>query len=163
LFERVRDAQVAQLGPDHPSALNTLDNLAGAYWHAGKVRDAIAHFERVRDAKIAQLGPDHPDTLKTLNNLAAPYRPPAQIPNPAPAYRAAGKRPESVALFERVRDAQVAQLGPDHPDTLNTLNNLAVAYWSAKRLDKSVPLFEDVLKQREAKIGRQHPDTLMTV
>ena len=51
---------------------------------------------------IAKLGPDHPDTLNTLNNLAA-------------AYRAAGKLPEAIALFERVRDAQIARLGPTTP------------------------------------------------
>ena len=66
-------------------------------------------------------------------------------------------------MFERVRDAQIAKLGPDHPDTLTTLNNLAAAYWRSKQLDKSVPLFEDVLKRLEAKLGRQHPDTQMTV
>ena len=53
----------------------------------------------------------------------------------------------------------MAKLGPDHPDTLTTLNNLAAAYWSAKQLDKSVPLFEDVLKRQGGKLGRQHPDT----
>jgi tetratricopeptide (TPR) repeat protein len=61
--------------------------------------------------------------------------------------------------FERVRDARVAKLGPDHPYTLATLNNLAVAYWKTKQLDKSVPLFEEVLKRTEAKFGRQHPET----
>ena len=66
-------------------------------------------------------------------------------------------------MYDRVRDAQIAKLGPDHPDTLATLNNLAAAYWSTKQLDKSVPLFEDVLKRQEAKLGRQHPDTQMTV
>ncbi len=71
--------------------------------------------------------------------------------------------PEAIALLERVRDAQIAKLGPDHPDTLATLNNLAAAYWRTKQLDKSVPLFEDVLKRQEAKLGRQHPDTQTTV
>jgi hypothetical protein len=79
------------------------------------------------------------------------------------AYRAVGKLPEAIALFERVRDAQVATLDPDHPNTLSTLNDLAAAYWSINQLDKSVPLFEDVLKRREAKLGRQHPDTQITV
>ena len=91
-----------------------------------------------------ELGPDHPDTLTTLNNLAV-------------AYRSAGRLPEAIALFERVRDGRIAKLGPDHPDTLTTLNNLAAAYWKTKQLDKSVPLFEDVLKRQEAKLGRQHP------
>jgi tetratricopeptide (TPR) repeat protein len=74
-----------------------------------------------------------------------------------------GKFPEAIALYERVRDARIAKLGPDHPGTLTTLNNLAATYWQAKQLDKSVPLFEDVLKRKEAKLGRQHPDTQQTL
>ena len=57
----------------------------------------------------------------------------------------------------------IAKLGPDHPDTLTALNNLAAAYWKTKQLEKSVPLFEDVLKRKQAKLGRRHPDTLLTV
>src|SRR5262249_8377410 len=57
-------------GPDHPSTLDALHNLAGAYQGAGKVREAAALYERVRDARIAKLGPDHPSTLTTLGNLA---------------------------------------------------------------------------------------------
>ena len=55
------------------------------------------------------------------------------------------------------------RLGPDHPDTLATLNNLAGAYWQTKQLDRSVPLFEDLLKRHEAKFGRQHPSTQFVV
>ena len=57
----------------------------------------------------------------------------------------------------------IAKLGPDHPDTMTTLNDLAVAYWTTKQLDKSVPLFEDVLKRHESKLGRQHSNTQFTV
>ena len=64
---------------------------------------------------MRKLGSDHPETLATLNNLAK-------------AYRADGKLPQAIELFERVRDARVKQLRPDHPDTLTTLNNLAKAY-----------------------------------
>ncbi len=50
LFERVRDAQIAKLGPDHPDTLTTLDNLASAYKAVGRLPEAIALYERVRDA-----------------------------------------------------------------------------------------------------------------
>jgi len=79
------------LGPDHPTTLHTLHNLAAAYQAAGKLPKAIALLERVRDAEIAKLGPDHPDNLTTLDYLAV-------------AYQVAGKLPEAIALLERVRD-----------------------------------------------------------
>ncbi len=40
--ERVRDAQIAKLGPDHPDTLTTLNNLARAYQAAGRLPEAIA-------------------------------------------------------------------------------------------------------------------------
>ncbi len=101
----------------------------------------------MRDAQVAKLGPDHPHTLITLDNLAA-------------AYRDAGRLPEAIALFERVRDARIARLGPDHPDTLTTLNNLALAYRDAGRLPEAIALFERVREAMIARLGPDHPDTL---
>ena len=53
-------------------------------------------------------------------------------------------------------------LGPDHPDTLTTRNNLASAYDSAGRFGEAIELFEQVLGERERLLGADHPDTLTT-
>jgi tetratricopeptide (TPR) repeat protein len=53
-----------------------------------------------------------------------------------------------------------AHLGQDHPDTLQSMNNLAAAYLSAGRLAESISLHEETLKLRRAKLGPDHPDTL---
>src|SRR5262249_54010988 len=65
--------------------------------------------------------------------------------------------------FEETLKLRKAKLGPDDPDTLFSMNNLAATYWSVRQLDKSIPLFEETVKRREAKLGRDHPETLMTV
>lgn len=64
---------------------------------------------------------------------------------------------------ERTPTTPSKKLGPDHPDTLSSMDNLAEACWQLKRLDQSIPLFEMTLQLREKKLGRQHPDTLLTV
>ncbi|GAA3068371.1 hypothetical protein GCM10010464_35770 [Pseudonocardia yunnanensis] len=51
-------------------------------------------------------------------------------------------------------------LGPDHPDTLASCNNLASAYASAGRLEEALPLFEATLADRERVLGPDHPATL---
>ena len=56
-----------------------------------------------------------------------------------------------------------AKLGPDHPDTLTSMNNLAVGYQAAGKLDKALPLFEETLALRKAKLGPDHPDTLTSM
>ncbi|WP_278698513.1 tetratricopeptide repeat protein, partial [Actinomyces oris] len=51
-------------------------------------------------------------------------------------------------------------LGPDHPDTLASRNNLAYAYRDAGRLNEAIPLFEQALTDRTRILGPHHPDTL---
>ena len=51
-------------------------------------------------------------------------------------------------------------LGPDHPDTLASRNNLAGAYESAGRLDEAIPLYEQVAADSARVLGDNHPHTL---
>ena len=53
-------------------------------------------------------------------------------------------------------------LGPDHPVTLTTRNNLAGAYRSVGRFGEAIELFERVLADQERVLGPDHPDTLAT-
>mgnify|MGYP000960945088 CR=1 FL=1 len=69
------------------------------------------------------------------------------LPNEALALRGA------LSVVEEV-------LGPDHPDTLVSRNNLASAYESAGRLGEAITLFEEVLADRVRVLGEDHPDTL---
>ena len=56
-------------------------------------------------------------------------------------------------------DALAGMLGPDHPDTFTSRNNLAYAYQSAGRLGEAITLYEQVLPDRIRVLGEDHPDT----
>ncbi|VTX66740.1 Tetratricopeptide repeat protein [Actinomyces naeslundii] len=51
-------------------------------------------------------------------------------------------------------------LGPDHPDTLASRNNLAGTYRDAGRLDKAIALYEQTLEDSIRVLGPDHPSTL---
>ena len=51
-------------------------------------------------------------------------------------------------------------LGPAHPSTLTSRNNLAGAYCDAGRLDEAVTLYEQTLEDRTRILGPHHPSTL---
>ena len=51
-------------------------------------------------------------------------------------------------------------LGPDHPDTLASRNNLAGTYRDAGRLDKAIALYEQNLEDSIRVLGPDHPSTL---
>ena len=57
-------------------------------------------------------------------------------------------------------DSLEGLLGPDHPDTLASRNNLAGAYKSAGRLTEAIALYEQVLPDSIRVLGEDHPHTL---
>jgi tetratricopeptide (TPR) repeat protein len=67
-----------------------------------------------------------------------------------------------IELAEQWREKQNAKLGPDHPDTLLSMNNLACAYLDAGRLAEAIALHEQTLKRAKAKLGPDHPHTLIS-
>jgi eukaryotic-like serine/threonine-protein kinase len=60
------------------------------------------------------------------------------------------------ALYARHR-------GPDHPDTLASMNNLAASYEGLGRYAEALRLYEETLALRKAKLGPDHPDTLASM
>ena len=177
------------LGADHPGTLTVLNNLAVAYYSAGRFGEAIELFEQVLAGQRV-LGADHLDMLNTLNNLAVAYYSAGRfgeaielfeqvlagqrvlgadhldmlntLNNLAGVYKSVGRFGEAIELFEQVLDERERVLGADHPDTLNTRNNLAGAYRSVGRFGEAIELFEQVLDERERVLGADHPDTLNT-
>jgi hypothetical protein len=74
-----------------------------------------------------------------------------------------GEAPLAVEVFQKSLDTRRTKLGPDHPDTLGTMNNLAAAYLAGGQLAKAVPLYEDTVQKSKAKLGPEHPHTLKRV
>ena len=50
-------------------------------------------------------------------------------------------------------------LGPDHPQTLTSRNNLAYAYQDAGDLGRAIPLYEQTLADCVRVLGADHPQT----
>ena len=177
------------LGPDHPHALGSRNNLANAYQDVGRLEEAITLHKQTLDARTHILGPHHPDTLDSRHNLAVAYRDAGRLDqaielhqqtlkdtegllgpnhphtltsrnNLAVAYRDTGRLDEAITLFKQTLDARTHILGPNHPDTLGSRNNLAYTYQAAGRLDDAIPLYEQTLEDRTRILGTNHPSTL---
>ncbi len=78
-------------------------------------------------------------------------------------YRGIGDFVLAIEFLQRAAMLRERYLGSDHPDTLTTLNNLAVAFQAAGNLREAIKLHEQVLDSREKKLGAAHQDTLHTV
>ena len=66
---------------------------------------------------------------------------------------------EATPLCKRALALREASLGPDHPDTALSLNNLAWLLQAQGDLPAARPLYERALAIRETALGADHPDT----
>ncbi len=73
---------------------------------------------------------------------------------------------ESQNLWERAEEVlknclQFSQIsrGDQHPDTANSLNNLAELYRTIGQYERAVPLYESALEICRSELGDRHPDT----
>jgi tetratricopeptide (TPR) repeat protein len=80
-----------------------------------------------------------------------------------PAHEAGSAKDEggrAIAFLEQTLERQKAKLGPDHPDTCQTMHSLALAYQNAGKLDKALPLLESVVVLVTAEFGPDHSNTI---
>jgi len=79
------------------------------------------------------------------------------------SYRYLSEPALAIRQHERSRHLRLVQLGPDHPDTLTSMANLALVYKDAGKLDLAVPLYELTLEKRKAILRLDHQDTLTSM
>jgi tetratricopeptide (TPR) repeat protein len=73
-----------------------------------------------------------------------------------------GKLAEAEPLHRQALEARERTLGPDHTDTLTSVNNLAVLLKTQGKLAEAEPLSRRALEARERTLGADHADTLMS-
>jgi len=66
-------------------------------------------------------------------------------------------------FYERALAGYEKALGVYHPDTLATVNNMAMVFRSQGQYEKALGLYERALAGREKTLGVDHPATLTTV
>jgi tetratricopeptide (TPR) repeat protein len=74
-----------------------------------------------------------------------------------------GDPDKAAEQFQRARTIRSERLGPDHPDTLASMNHLGKCYLYLGRYADALALNTETLVLRKAKLGPNHPDTLMSM
>jgi tetratricopeptide (TPR) repeat protein/predicted Ser/Thr protein kinase len=73
-----------------------------------------------------------------------------------------GNLEQALTLLEKARATRTKLLGPNHPDTLATIHNLASAYRETGRAAEAIPLLEQVRDQWLKQLGPRDKSTLLT-
>ncbi|WNI30070.1 caspase, EACC1-associated type [Streptomyces sp. ITFR-6] len=164
-------------GAPHTGPLITMQDIYRTLW---------SRFTAERLPLPQQRGTENADQLGlVLNRAAATGRPPTgqdlpplpplppRPPDPsaeslahrheqAAELHADGRADEASALYKEVAEARSRVLGPEHPYTLETLDNLAASYDDVGRTQEALRLREWVAEARTRVLGPDHPDTLAT-
>jgi tetratricopeptide (TPR) repeat protein len=81
----------------------------------------------------------------------------------AGALHDSGRYAEAEPLYRRALERRERTLGREHPDTLRSVNNLAINYLDQGRYSEAEPLLRRALESNERTLGREHPVTLLSV
>ncbi|MET3426350.1 tetratricopeptide (TPR) repeat protein [Actinoplanes tereljensis] len=147
LAEQLHAAWAERHGPDDDATLEAANNLARAYNHFGRYREARDLHEDALARKRRLLGDEHRSTLRSATNLIA-------------TVTLLGEHEQARELGEEMLARCRRVLGHDDGLTLGAADNFAGALRALKDYEHARALDEDTLAQRRRTLGNDHPDTL---
>ena len=78
-------------------------------------------------------------------------------------YLELGLYPEGQPHMERALELRRRVLGPEHADTLTSMNNLAMLYEARGQYETAEPLHTQALEVKRRVLGPEHPEVLMSM
>ena len=165
LHYRVLAIHEKTLGKEHPTSITSLSNLGNVLYLQGKFKEAESVHRRVLALREKVLGGEHPDTATSMNNLANVLQEQGKDEMLSPSEARLQARvnlqayTETENLFRKALALQERTLGPNHPSTANTLNNLGTYLDRRGRGEEAEPLQRRALDILDKNLGPLHPDT----
>ncbi|MFI6067974.1 FxSxx-COOH system tetratricopeptide repeat protein [Micromonospora sp. NPDC051227] len=149
LLRLVYDSYCEVLGPDDGQSLTAQVSLAVSLHASGRGSEAAPMFETAHRELDERFGPDNPDTVACRASRAANLL-------------AVGDAARALTEMLAVREAYEAglRLGPEHPQTLVTLNNIAAAERALGRRSQARASAARTAAELRKVLGPYHPHTL---
>ena len=113
-FLRTRALYAANLGPDDPETLRSMNNLATSYVYRGRVTEGLDLYQETLALRKVKLGPAHVETLRTMNFLAN-------------CYDELHRYDEALKLHNETLALWTAHFGPEHAGRRSTDMTLHLA------------------------------------
>ncbi len=141
---------------EHTAGLPNEGQVLAVRTVAGRVRSAegdhkgaIAILAPALQAALDQLPANDPQTLTLQNNLGLEY---LQV----------DERRRGEELLEAAAAGRRLRFGDAHPETLQSLHNLAALRADQGQLDEAIALLQRVVDVRTSTLGARHPKTLVS-
>ena len=193
LYRRALEAQERTLGAEHPHTLLSVNNLAECLRAMGLPKDAEPLYRRALEAQRAhsrcgasshivlsrqfgRLPQSHGHAERCRAALQESFGGAVSALSVRSilthwsqstiwqvASRAMGLREDAEPLYRRALEARERTLGAEHPNTLLSVNNLALCLQGMGMLKDAEPLYRRALEAQERTLGAEHPHTLLSV
>ena len=150
LIEEAVEQQIAERQEDAADLIWFVDHMAALLDEAGLYRELLL---RLRTLSLELEEATDREEAWMLSSLAWL----------ADAHRDMGNYEEAETLYLRCMEASERLLGPEHPDTLITVGNLAVLFEDKGDYEQAEAYYKRELEARERLLGPEHPSTLNTV
>lgn len=179
-------------GKKDPATTLIINNLGLVYWHEGEFQKAKDHLLQALTMQKRITGPGHPDILTKLSELALICQEQDQDAEAEAlilqAIRAVEKvlatgqltildfcfalavlpcqapiRLRAESLMKQMIAARIARSGPDHPETLNSMDHLLMLHWKEARWRETTELCVRVTETRLRVLGASHLDTIFSM
>ncbi len=131
--------------PKHATTARIHNNLGALLDMEGFVRSAEKHYQKALDLK-RELGEGPVSLAATLSNLGEVSRRQERLD-------------KATEYFSQALKLREKSLGPEHPDTLISRQNLAVIQMSLGQWDTAKASLEQCLEGTKKAVGLEHPKT----
>jgi serine/threonine protein kinase/Tfp pilus assembly protein PilF len=144
-------AQAARAG-----ALNQflLEDLLGAAAPERNARDKQVTVEQVLDKAAGKVEKGFPGQPEVEGDVRMAI---------GETYYRLGRLDRAEPQLENALRLRTLALGPDHPETLDAVNDLALVRKQRGKLAEAEPLYRQNLDARRRVLGSEHPDTLLAI
>ncbi|KAK8081240.1 hypothetical protein PG996_000021 [Apiospora saccharicola] len=158
LTQRAIDCQKDVYGERHPAVLAKMHNMAKILAQTGDCRRAETLYKRIIQLQEDVLGVDDYHTLLTRSDLAMSV------------YYRDGRYKDAVEIQRRVLKNLETSLGPDHPDAIINVHNLAICLrgWAGQTkniglLYEAESLLRKAVSATELVLGPSNDHTLSSI
>ncbi|MBP6745166.1 tetratricopeptide repeat protein [bacterium] len=143
-YQRKIAADIASLGPSHPSTANDLSGLALFYINQKRYGDADALLTKALGIYKAAYGTNNILTIRTLATLAS-------------VKMHLGQSQQAEELYKNALSLSQTALGPNNIETARILNDLAFLYYSQDKLRDAKTFYQWALASTEGAVGKNDP------
>ena len=162
LFDKAIKSSGLTFGPQHPRTCNLQLALATMFRDQRNLTEALSLGQTILEVAQASFGTLTENSGISSSSFEHPYSLPF-LDALAITHTRLGNITSSIKLSKKILTLRSKLQGPNHPDTILALSNLAFVYRDAHEYLAAEPLCRDVVERSTVAFGDRHAQTFAAI